>query len=108
MLLDKLRLRLTTEYGAFRQYLATAPLTAMDLINKSYEIVCKEQITELFNVMTNNDESYSNELITWILSKDNSLDFLFSVWKHTDYLIVSEFADLLHDELVVRKGGLNE
>ena len=42
MLLDKLRLRLTTEYGAFRQYLATAPLTAMDLINKSYEIVCKE------------------------------------------------------------------
>ena len=42
------------------------------------------------------------------MSKDNSLDFLYEVWRHTDYLLTAEFADLLFDELTVRKEGSNE
>ena len=51
---------------------------------------------------------YSDDMLRWILSKENALDFLYQTWRHTDYLLTSEFADLLYDELTVRKDGCNE
>ena len=38
----------------------------------------------------------------------NALDFLYSIWKHTDFLLTGEINDLLYDELVIRKDGANE
>lgn len=108
MLLQQLKKRLRSEYTALCTYLTTAPMTAGDLLNKSYEVVWKQEITSLFEVMPDMGCRYSDELLSWILSKDNSLEFLYQVWRHTDYLLTAEFADLLFDELTVRKDGSNE
>ena len=83
-------------------------MTAGDLLNKSYEVVWKQEIVNLFEVMPEVGCRYSDELLLWILSKDNSLEFLYQTWRHTDYLLTGEFADLLYDELMVRKDGSNE
>ena len=108
MLLQKLRQRLKDEYTALCTYLTTAPLTASDLLNKSYEVVWKQEIMSLFDNIPEHNCRYSDDMLRWILSKENALDFLYQTWRHTDYLLTSEFADLLYDELTVRKDGSNE
>lgn len=108
MLLQKLRQRLKDEYTALCTYLTTAPLTAYDLLNKSYEVVWKQEIMSLFNNIPEHNYRYSDDMLRWILSKENALDFLYQTWRHTDYLLTSEFADLLYDELTIRKDGSNE
>ena len=108
MLLQQLRKRLKAEYAALCTYLTTAPLTASDLLNKSYEVVWKQEIMNLFNNIPEHNCRYSDDMLRWILSKENALDFLYQTWRHTDYLLTSEFADLLYDELTVRKDGSNE
>lgn len=108
MLLQQLKQRLRTEYTALCTYLTTAPLTAGDLLNKSYEVVWKQEITNLFEIMPDTNCRYSEELLSWILSNENALEFLYQTWRHTDYLLTGEFSDLLYDELVIRKEGMNE
>ena len=108
MLLQQLRRRLKDEYTALCTYLTTAPLTAYDLLNKSYEVVWKQEIVNLFENIPEYNCRYSDDMLCWILSKENALDFLYQTWRHTDYLLTSEFADLLYDELTVRKDGSNE
>lgn len=108
MLLQELKTRLRAEYNALRLYLTTADLTASDILSRAYEIVWKSEITYLFEDMTNSDGRYTDELILWILKEPNALDFLYSVWKHTDFLLTSEINDLLYDELIIRKDGANE
>ena len=108
MLLQQLKTRLRMEYNALRLYLTTAELTASDILNRAYEIVWKGEITSLFESMTNIDGRYTDELILWILKEPNTLDFLYEVWQHTDYLLTGEINDLLYDELIVRKDGCNE
>ncbi len=87
-------------------YLTTAPITAGELLNKSYEVVWKQEITNLFEAIPEANSRYSDEMLLWIMKQPNSLDFLFEVWRHTDYLLTAEFADLLFDELCTRKDGL--
>ena len=108
MLLQQLKIRLRAEYDALRLYLATAELTAIDILNRAYEIVWKGELTNLFEGMTNADGRYTDELILWILKEPNTLDFLYNVWQHTDFLLTGEINDLLYDELVIRKDGVNE
>ena len=108
MLLQQLKHRLRSEYTALCTYLTTAPMTATDLLNKSYEVVWKQEIMNLFEGMSESGCRYSEELLLWILSKENSLEFLYQTWKRVDYLLTAEFADLLYDELTVRKDGINE
>ena len=108
MLLEQLRTRLRTEYKTLRLYLTTAKLTAEDILNRAYEILWKEEIMNLFEVMTETNSRYSDELLLWILSKENSLEFLYGVWQHTAYLLTDEFSTLLLDELLIRKDGCNE
>lgn len=108
MLLQELKTRLRAEYNALRLYLTTADLTASDILSRAYEIVWKSEITYLFEDMTNSDGRYTDDLILWILKEPNALEFLYSVWKHTDFLLTSEISDLLYDELVIRKDGANE
>ena len=107
MLLRQLKVRLRTEYTSLCTYSTTAPITAEDLLSMAYEVVWKQEIVNLFEVMPESNCRYSDDDINWILSHDNSLDFLYEIWRHTDYLLTAEFADLLHDELVVRKEGAN-
>lgn len=107
MLLKQLRQRLRTEYILLCTYLTTAPMTAGDLLRKSYEVVWKQEIMNLFEVIPETKCRYSDEMLRWILSKDNALEFLYQTWRHTDYLLTDEFADLLFDELSVRKEGNN-
>lgn len=107
MLLQQLRQRLRIEYTLLCTYLTTAPMTAGDLLNKSYEVVWKQEIMNLFEAMPETGCRYSDELLQWILAKENSLEFLYQTWRHTDYLLTDEFADLLFDELTVRKDGSN-
>ncbi len=108
MLLQQLKTRLRNEYNVLRLYLTTAKLTAGDILNRAYEVVWKEEIVCLFESMTNTEGRYTDELLLWILKEPNALNFLYEIWMHTDYLLTSEFSDLLYDELVVRKGGSNE
>lgn len=108
MLLQQLKQRLRMEYTVLCTYLTTAPMTAGDLLNKSYEVVWKQEITSLFEGMPEAGCRYSDELLAWILSRNNSLDFLYQVWRHTDYLLTSEFSDLLYDELLTRKDGCKD
>ena len=108
MLLQQLKTRLRNEYNALRLYLTTAKLTAGDILNRAYEVVWKEEIVCLFECITNTDVRYTDEILLWILKEPNTLDFLYEIWMHTDYLLTSEFSDLLYDELVIRKGGSNE
>lgn len=107
MLLQQLKTRLRAEYTQLCTYLTTAPLTASELLTRAYEVVWKEEIVTLFECMPENNSRYSDELLLWILNSENSLSFLYDVWKHTDYLLTSEFSDLLFDELMVRKDGAN-
>lgn len=108
MLLQELKTRLRTEYNALRLYLTTADLKSSDILNRAYEIVWKSEITYLFEDMTNSDGRYTDELILWIVKEPNALDYLYGVWKHTDFLLTSEISDLLYDELIIRKDGANE
>ena len=108
MLLRQLKVRLRTEYTSLCTYLTTAPITAEDLLSMAYEVVWKQEIVNLFEVMPESNCRYSDDILNWILSNENSLDFLYEVWRHTDYLLTSEFSDLLYDELTVRKEGSNE
>lgn len=108
MLLQQLKSRLRNEYNALRLYLTTAKLTAGDILNRAYEVVWKEEIVCLFEGMVNADGRYTDELLLWILKEPNALDFLYEIWMHTDYLLTSEFSDLLYDELIIRKGGRSE
>ena len=108
MLLQQLQYRLRTEYIALCTYLTTARMTASDLLEKSYEVVWKQEIMNLFEGMTEKGCRYSEELLCWILSKDNTLEFLYQAWRNTHYLLTNEFADLLYDELTERKDRSNE
>ena len=108
MLLQQLKTRLRSEYNSLRLYLTTARLTAGDILNRAYEIVWKEEIVCLFESMVNTDGRYTDEILLWILKEPNTLDFLYKIWIHTDYLLTGEFNDLLYDELVIRKDGCNE
>lgn len=108
MLLQQLKTRLRAEYSAFRLYLTTAKLTAGDILNRAYEVVWKEEIACLFECIENTDARYTDELVLWILKESNALDFIYEIWRNTDYLLTSEFSDLLYDELVIRKDGHNE
>lgn len=108
MLLEQLKTRLRTEYNALRMYLTSAKLTAGDILNRAYEVVWKEEIVCLFESMANTNGRYTEELLLWILKEPNTLDFLYEIWMHTDYLLTSEFSDLLYDELIIRKDGSNE
>lgn len=108
MLLEQLKTRLRSEYNALRMYLTSAKLTAGDILNRAYEVVWKEEIVCLFEGMVNADGRYTDELILWILKEPNALEFLYGVWKHTDFLLTAEINDLLYDELIVRKDGANE
>lgn len=108
MLLQQLKTRLRNEYNSLRLYLITAKLTAGDILNRAYEVVWKEEIVCLFESMVNADGRYTDEILLWILKEANALDFLYEIWMHTDYLLISEFSDLLYDELVIRKDGSNE
>ena len=108
MLLEQLKTRLRAEYGALRLYLTTAKLSAGDILNRAYEIVWKEEIVCLFEGMSDTDVRYTEDLLLWILKEPNALDFLYEIWVHTDYLLSSEFSDLLYDELLIRKEGCNE
>jgi len=62
----------------------------------------------LFNNIPEHNCRYSDDMLRWILSKENALEFLYQTWRYIDYLLTSEFADLLYDELTVRKDGSNE
>lgn len=108
MLLQQLKTRLRVENNALRLYLISAKLTAGDILNRAYEVVWKEEIVCLFESMTNIDGRYTDEILLWILKEPNALDFLYEIWMHTNYLLTSEFSDLLYDELVIRKDGCNE
>ena len=108
MLLQQLKHRLRSEYTALCTYLTTASMTANDLLNKSYEVVWKQEIMNLFEAIPETGCRYSNEVLLWIISNENALEFLYQIWKRTDYLLTSEFADLLFDELTVRKDGSDE
>lgn len=107
MLLRQLKERLRLEYTQLCTFLTTAPITTGDLLARSYEVVWKQEIVNLFEVTPETNCRYSDELLSWILSNENTLDFLYDIWKHTDYLLTAEFADLLFDELTVRKDGMN-
>ena len=61
MLLEQLRIRLRAEYNALRGYLATANITAVEILDRAYEIVWKEEIVCLFEGMT--DCRYSDEVL---------------------------------------------
>lgn len=108
MLLQELKLRLRTEYNAYRLSLVTGKLTSEELLNKAYELTWKEEIVCLFEGLPDGNRRYSDDLLCWILKQPNALGFMYEVWLHTDYLLTSEFADLLYDELRVRKDGMNE
>lgn len=103
MLLQKLQKKLRSEYTELRTYLTTVPMTAEELLDKAYEVVWKQEIVVLFEAMTKDGCRYPEELLGWILSKEYSLGFLYEVWMSTDYLLTEEFADLLFDELTIRK-----
>lgn len=103
MLLEQLRTRLRAEYNALRGYLATTNITAVEILDRAYEIVWKEEIVCLFEGMT--DSRYSDEVLLWIMKEPNALDFLYEIWMHTDYLLTAEFSDLLFDEIITRKDG---
>ena len=107
MLLQELKTRLRAEYNALRLYLMTGKLTAGDILNRAYEVVWKEEIACLFESMINADGRYTDEILLWIMKENNALDFLYGIWKHTDYLLTGEFSDLLYDELVIRKDGIS-
>lgn len=108
MLLQKLGNRLQQEFMQFRLYLTSASMTAEVLLNWSYEVVWKQEIVNLFTMMPEHNCRYSDEMLIWILSRENALEFLYTTWRHTDFLLTSEFADLLYDELLIRKDGTNE
>ena len=108
MLLQQLQHRLRTEYTALCTYLTTAPMTASDLLEKCYEVAWKQEIMKLFEGMPEKGCRYSEEVLYWILSKDNALEFLYQAWRNTHYLLTNEFADLLYDELTERKDRSNE
>ena len=105
MLLEQLKTRLRNEYNALRLYLTTAKLTAGDILNRAYEVVWKEEIVCLFESMVNADGRYTDEILLWILKEPNALEYLYGIWLHADYLLTSEFADILFDELIIRKDG---
>ena len=105
MLLEQLKTRLRSEYNALRLYLTTAKLTAGDILNRAYEVVWKEEIVCLFESMVNGDGRYTDEILLWILKEPNALEYLYRIWLHADYLLTSEFADILFDELIIRKDG---
>lgn len=107
MLLEQLKIRLRTEYNGLRLYLITANLSASDILDRAYEIVWKDEIVCLFEGMPDSNR-YTDELLLWIMKEANALEFLYEIWMHTDYLLTSEFSDLLYDELIVRKGGISK
>lgn len=108
MLLRQLQKRLREEYTQLCTYLTIAPITSGELLNMSYEVVWKQEITNLFESIPDSNCRYSDDMLLWIMKQTNSLDFLFQTWRHTDYLLTAEFADLLFDELCIRKDGMNE
>ncbi len=106
MLLQELKIRLRTEYNLFRLYLVNGNFTSEDFLCKAYELVWKEEIVTLFECLPNSGY-YTEDLLSWVMEAPNTLDFLYQVWMHTDYLLTAEFSELLHDELLIRKDGSN-
>ena len=104
MLLQQLKARLRAEFDAYRQYLATADITVEELLAKAYELTWKDEIVNLIEC-TPNSVRYTDDIVVWIMKEPNALDFLYNIWRHTDYLLTAEFADLFYDEICIRKDG---
>lgn len=104
MLLQQLKARLRAEFDAYRQYLATADITVEELLAKAYELTWKDEIVYLIEC-TPNSVRYTDDIVVWIMKEPNALDFLYNIWRHTDYLLTAEFADLFYDEICIRKDG---
>lgn len=104
MLLQQLKTRLRAEFNAYRLYLATAGMTVEELLANAYELTWKDEIVNLIEA-TPNSIRYTDDIVAWIMKESNALDFLYRIWKHTDYLLTSEFADLFYDEICIRKDG---
>ena len=104
MLLQQLKARLRAEFDAYRQYLATADITVEELLAKAYELTWKDEIVYLIE-STPNSVRYTDDIVVWIMKEPNALDFLYNIWRHTDYLLTAEFADLFYDEICIRKDG---
>ena len=104
MLLQQLKTRLRVEFNAYRLYLATADMTIEGLLAQAYELVWKDEIVCLIESIPDSTR-YTDDIVSWIMKEPNALDFMYGIWKHTDYLLTSEFADLLYDEICIRKDG---
>ena len=74
---EKLREKIEAEYKEFEKWLETLP--AREIVEKSYEKVFKEELMMLV-AYTEHSEEFEEKL----LGMENSLDYLYEEWMHTD------------------------
>ena len=88
--------RMEQELEKYREYLVSGKITAKEMLDEAYQLVIKQGLYYIFA-----NHNCSRLAITeweWLNQQENILD----------YLLTSEFSDLLYDELVIRKDGRNE
>ena len=108
MLLNVLKERLSEEYSLLRISLIASDLSARDILDRMEEIVWKQEIVRLFRTMSHARFKYPDEMISWILDKDDALDFIYQIWKAADYKILESFSVLLYEELLCKKEKTDE
>lgn len=77
-LIKQLYDKLNNEYHSFLEEIKL--LSAEQIIEKAYEITCKEQYPDMFYGVSN----YSNEELESLLKQENTLDYLYNDWIHAD------------------------
>lgn len=108
MIKDEFVKKLEKELQVVKLGMTTAPITASELWDKSYEYVIKQGIVDMFLGEYNQLYRYSDELLEEIMEEENTLDYLYGVWKASDYMLQGAFADTFYEELLYRRGNGDE
>lgn len=91
---DKVMERLGTELVKFREYLASGELSVSQLIDKAYEIAMKQLLMDALGQLIT-DVRMPDGVCGLLASKDNMLDYLYTLWLGCGYSAIPGLEEVL-------------
>ncbi len=91
---DNVMERLGTELVKFREYLVSGELSVSQLIDKAYEIAMKQLLMDALGQLIT-DGRMPDGVCGLLASKDNVLDYLYTLWLGYGYSVIPGLEEAL-------------
>ena len=91
--------RVRKEMRDYREYLVTGQFTALQLYEKAYQIVVKQEIVDAVERMWEED-ILSDEVWSWLHGKDEILEYIYQLLANSEISLQDEFIELVRKEVM--------